>query len=112
MKPLRPILVGAVAAVLSACSSGGGDGGPPTITSVTISGDSTVVLKGTRQLTAVANAGGSPLTTGVTFVWPSSDTTRATVSSSGLASGVRLRTPPTTAHAGLHRTPTNHTTPP
>ena len=68
MKPFRPILVGAVAAVLSACGGGGGDGGPPTITSVTISGDSTVVLKGTRQLTAVANAGGSALTTGVTLL--------------------------------------------
>ncbi len=107
MKPFRPILLGAVAAVLSACGSGGGDGGPPTITSVTISGDSTVVLKGTRQLTAVANAGGSPLTTGVTFVWTSSDTTRATVSSSGLVSGVRLGTATITAQAVLNGTPTN-----
>ena len=76
------------------------------ITAVVVSGDSTVVLNGTRQLTATAMAGGSPLATGVTFQWTSSDTTRATVSSTGLASGVRLGTTSITARAVLNGTPT------
>jgi hypothetical protein len=40
---------------VAGCGGGdGGGGGPPTITSVVIDGDSTVVLAGTRQLTATA----------------------------------------------------------
>jgi len=76
------------------------------ITAVVLSGDSTVVLNGTRQLTATAMAGGAPLTTGVTFQWSSSDTTRATVSTTGLVSGVRLGTTSITARAVLNGTPT------
>lgn len=103
MKPFSLVVLGAVFA--AAC--GGGDGGgPPMITAVVVSGDSTVVLAGTRQLTATAMAGGSPLSTGVTFQWISSDTTRATVSSTGLVSGVRLGAATITARAVLNGTPT------
>lgn len=105
MKPFSLVVLGAALAVAGAC--GGGDGGgPPMITAVVVSGDSTVVLAGTRQLTATAMAGGSPLSTGVTFQWTSSDTTRATVSSSGLVSGVRLGSTSITARAVLNGTPT------
>ncbi len=94
--------------VVSACS-GGGDGGngPPTITAVVISGDSTVVLAGTRQLTASAMSGSTPVTSGVTFQWSSSDTTKATVSASGLVSGVRLGTAGVSALAVLNGTATS-----
>ena len=97
-----------VLVALAMIDCGGGDGGgPPVITAVLISGDSTVVLAGTRQLTATAMAGGSPLATGVTFQWSSTDTTRATVTSSGLVSGVRLGSSGITARAVLNGTPTN-----
>jgi len=93
-------------AVLTIGACGGGDGGPPTITSVVISGDSTVVLNGTRQLTATALAGSVPLSAGVTFLWSSSDTTRGRVSGSGLVTGVRLGTTTVTALAVLNGAPT------
>jgi hypothetical protein len=92
--------------LLSGCGGGDGGNGPPTITSVVVSGDSTVILAGTRQLTATAMAGSTPVSTGVTFQWFSSDTTRATVSPSGLVSGVRLGSTSVTALAVLNGTPT------
>jgi hypothetical protein len=93
--------------LLSGCGGGDGGNGPPTITSVVVSGDSTVILAGTRQLTATAMAGSTPVSTGVTFQWFSSDTTRATVSPSGLVSGVRLGSTSVTALAVLNGTPTS-----
>ena len=104
MKRFGLFLLGGLA--LSGCGGGGGDGGPPTITSVVVNGDSTVVLAGNRQLTATAMAGGTPVSTGVTFQWSSSDTTRATISASGLVSGVRLGRANITALAVLNGTPT------
>ncbi len=93
------------------CGGGGdgGGGGPPTITSVVVSGDSTVFLNGTRQLTATAQSGSTTVTTGVTFEWVSVDTTRATVSSSGLVAGVRLGSTDITARAVVNGTPTSVT---
>src|SRR2546425_4146396 len=91
------------------CGGGGGDGSPPTITAVTIGGDSTVFLNGTRQLTATAKAGSTTVTNGVTFEWLSADTTRAVVSASGLVSGVRLGATDITARAVLNGTPTSVT---
>lgn len=99
------LLLGGVLLMVD-CGGGGGGSGPPMITAVVISGDSTVVLAGTRPLTATAMAGGSPLTTGVTFQWSSADTTRATVSNTGVVSGVRLGTTAITARAVLNGTPT------
>ncbi|HEV8398437.1 MAG TPA: hypothetical protein VGQ18_01240 [Gemmatimonadales bacterium] len=98
------ILLGGV--VLGACGGGGGDGGPPTITSVVVSGDSTVVLAGSRQLTATALAGTTPISSGVTFQWFSSDTTRAIVTQVGLVVGVRLGNTGITALAVVNGTPT------
>jgi hypothetical protein len=99
------VLLGAL--LVSGCGGGDGGNGPPTITSVVVSGDSTVVLAGSRQLTATAFAGSTPVSTGVTFQWFSSDTTRATVSPSGLVSGVRLGSTNVTALAVLNGTPTS-----
>ena len=95
------VVIGGLA--VSACG-GGGDGGsgPPTITSVVINGDSTVVLAGTRQLTATAMSGATPVTSGVTFLWASGDTTRATVSGTGVVTGVRLGTAAISAVALLN----------
>jgi len=95
-------------AVVMGCGGGGGDGGggPPTITSVAINGDSTVILAGTRQLTATALSGSTPVSTGVTFQWASSDTTHATVSGTGLVTGVRLGSASVTALAVVNGTPT------
>ena len=103
------LLLGGVLLMVD-CGGGGGGSGPPMITAVAISGDSTVVLAGTRQLTATAMSGGTPVSTGVTFQWLSSDTTRATVSgsgSSGTVSGVRLGSTTITARAVLNGTPTS-----
>src|SRR5882762_1935910 len=84
---------------LTLVDCGGGDGGGPTvITAVLLSGDSTVVLAGTRQLVATAKSGASTVT-GATFEWSSSDTTRATVTNGGLVSGVRLGATLITARA-------------
>jgi hypothetical protein len=104
MKRFGLLLFGVLAAM-----SCGGDGGnnPPTITAVVVSGDSTVVLAGTRQLTAAAMAGGSTITNGVTFQWTSSDTTLATVGSTGLVSGRTRGTVTITALAVLNGTPTS-----
>ncbi len=106
MRRFRLILVGGLAGVVVGCGGGGGDGGPPTITSVVINGDSTVVLAGTRQLTAVALSGNVAVS-GFTFEWTSSDTTRARVSASGLVTGVRLGNTNITALAVLNGTPTS-----
>src|SRR3989441_1466490 len=108
MKRFSLLLVGA--GVLVGCGGGdGGGGGPPTITSVVVSGDSTVFLNGTRQLTATAKSGTTTVTNGVTFEWVSVDTTRAVVSASGLVSGVRLGATDITARAVLNGTPTSVT---
>jgi hypothetical protein len=105
MRRLSLILLGGLAA--GACGSGDNGNGPPTITSVVVSGDSTVIVAGTQQLTATAMAGSTPLATGVTFQWMSSDTTRARVSGSGLVTGVRPGSTNITARAVLNGTPTS-----
>ncbi|HEY3279890.1 MAG TPA: Ig-like domain-containing protein [Gemmatimonadales bacterium] len=92
---------------LALIDCGGGDGGGPTmITAVLISGDSTVALAGTRQLTATARSGSSPVSAGVSFDWVSSDTTLAKVSPAGLVSGRARGTVTITAFAVLNATPT------
>lgn len=98
---------------LALVDCGGGDGGgPPVITAVVVSGDSTVVLNGTRQLTATAMAGGSPISTGVTFQWLSSSGTTASVSpTGGLVSGLQLGSVTVTAQAVLNGTATGVVSP-
>src|ERR1044072_7637494 len=111
MRRFRLMLCGVV--VVAGCGGGSdGGGGPPTITSVVVSGDSTVLLAGTRQLTATALAGSTPVSTGVTFQWTSSDTTRGTVSSPGLASGGGLGNAAIRAQADLNGPPTGVPSPP
>ena len=100
------VVIGGLA--VSACG-GGGDGGngPPTVTAVIVSGDSTVVLAGTRQLTATAMSGATPVTSGITFLWASGDTTKATVSGTGIVTGVRRGTAAISAVALLNGVLTN-----
>ena len=80
------LLLGAALAI-AGCGS---DTGPSSLTSVVITGDSTVGLHGTLQLTGTALAGNRPVTTGLTFVWFSSDTTRLRVSQTGLVTALQL----------------------
>ena len=68
----------------------GSDPGPSSLSSVVITGDSTVGLNGTLQLTAIALAGNRPVTTGLTFVWFSSDSTKLRVSQTGLVTALQL----------------------
>jgi len=72
---------------MAACGS---DSGPSSLSSVVITGDSTVGLQGTMQLTATALAGNRPVLTGLTYVWISSDSARVRVSQTGLVTGVQL----------------------
>jgi len=93
----RFCLLLSAALTLAGC---GGDSGPSsTVTSVVITGDSTVDLNGTRQLTATALAGNTPITLGFTFVWISSDSTILRVSQTGLVTGRSLGTTSITATA-------------
>lgn len=90
------LLVGAALA-LAGC---GGDSGPSsTVTSVVITGDSTVDLHGTRQLTATALAGNTPITLGFTWLWLSSDSLVLRVSQTGLVTGTSLGSASITATA-------------
>lgn len=80
------LLLGAALAI-AGCGS---DPGPSSLTAVVITGDSTVGLHGTLQLTATALAGNRPVTTGLTFVWFSTDSTRLHVSQTGLVTALQL----------------------
>lgn len=116
MRRFSLVLWGGLAGA-AACGDGGGGGGdggngPPTITSVVVSGDSTVILAGTRQLTAAAFAGTTPVSTGVTFQWSSSDTSHILVTPSGEVWGFRLGSSNITARAVLNATPTSVTSTP
>jgi Big-like domain-containing protein len=84
--------------IASIAGCGGGDNGPSSITSVVITGDSTVVLNGTLQLTATALAGNVPLP-GVKIVWISSDSSKVAVSQTGLVRGLQLASATITAIA-------------
>lgn len=83
-------------ALLAACSSGTDSS---SITQVIVTGDSTVFLNGTLQLNATAWAGNAPLVGGVTFVWISSDSTKVSVSQTGLVKGLQLGSAQITATA-------------
>lgn len=83
-------------ATIAGC--GGGDTGPGTITSVVVTGDSTVVLNGTTQLTATVLAGNTPLA-GVPIVWISSDSSILHVSQTGVVTGLQLGSAAITAIA-------------
>lgn len=98
---MRAIRAGAVLALLAlgACG-GGGDSGPPAVATVTVSPPTAQVEAGlTTQLTASAqDSKGNSLSNPVT--WSSSATTIASVSSSGLVTGVAAGSATITAAAG------------
>ena len=108
MRRFRWVLAIGLVGAAACGGGGGGDGGPPTVTSVIINGDSTVIIAGTRQLSATAMSGNTTVP-GVTFLWSSSDTTRARVNSTGLVTGVRLGTAGISAEAVVSGTPTGVT---
>lgn len=87
---------------LSGCgggSSGGGSG--TTISSIAITPATASVATGaTQQFTAVAKDSAGATVSGVTFTWASSNTGVATISSSGLATGVAAGSANITAKAG------------
>ena len=91
----------AILALFCACG-GGSDTTTPTtvgpVTTVTVTGPSTtVVIGGTLQLTASPTDAHGNAVTGLTATWASSDQTVATVSASGLVSGVKAGTATITA---------------
>ncbi|HXI33296.1 MAG TPA: hypothetical protein VNH63_04385, partial [Gemmatimonadales bacterium] len=92
----------------ASCGGGDGGGGPAPVDLVTLSGDSTVVIAGTTALTAAASAGGAPATTGVTFLWTAKNG-NATVSLSGVVTGVARGTDTITAEAVQNGTSTGIT---
>jgi uncharacterized protein YjdB len=91
----RCCLLLGVALTIAGCSN---DTGPSSLSSVVITGDSTVGLNGTLQLTATALAGNVPVA-GLMFVWISSDSTNVRVSQTGLVTGVHLGSASITAVA-------------
>ena len=91
---------GAAIAVLALGACGGGDGGPPAVATVTITPPTAQVEAGlTTQLTAAAkDANGTTLSNPI--AWTSSALTIASVSATGLVTGVAAGTATITAAAG------------
>ncbi len=94
-------------AVLASCSGGGdkgvtnpnGGGPPPTLTSITISGGTTTTVGGTLQLSASPkDQTGAAFNSAVT--WETSSAFVATVSSTGLVTGIAAGQATITATAG------------
>jgi uncharacterized protein YjdB len=108
---MRRLLTAGLLWFAAASCGGGGDGGggPAPIDLVTLSGDTTVVLAGTTPLAAAASAGGVPATAGVTFQWSTSDGAKATVSPTGVVTGVARGSVTITAEAFHNGTTTGIT---
>ena len=87
------ILLPAGAGLLgTTCSSGGGDGATapaPTVASISVDPATKSILAGTTvQLAATGKSSDGTVLTGRLVTWSSSDSTLATVSASGLVTGV------------------------
>ena len=97
---MRAMCAGAAFAVLALGACGGGDSGPPAVATVTITPATAQVEAGlTTQLSAAAkDAQGTTLSNPIT--WSSGAATVATVSGSGLVTGVSAGTATITAAAG------------
>ncbi len=109
----RSIAAVAIAAGLLTACSGGGDkstptspgGGTPVLTSIAVSGGTATTVGGTLQLTASPkDQNGAAFNAAVT--WSTSSAFVATVSSSGLVTGVAAGQATITAMSGLISVPT------
>lgn len=73
---------------------------PPTVASITVSPSSpSIAVNARQQFTATAKDSGGNTISGVAFTWASSDTSVATINSSGLATGVSAGTTQISASA-------------
>lgn len=102
MKRNRPA-VAALAALFAACSGGDGptDPPPPTVSSVTVSpATHTLDMGATVQFTATAKDASGATVSGQTVTWSSSSTAVASISTSGLATGVAAGSTAITATVG------------
>lgn len=102
MRHALPLLLATVAA---ACPGGGGNGGtsppPPTVAQVTVTPDQVSVDAGaTAQLTATARTAAGALVAGAVVTWGSTNAGVATVSRSGLVTGVTPGSATVTASSG------------
>lgn len=91
MKKLTIVALAAVAGHLVACGGGGGGGqiGPTPVASVTVSPPAPQLTIGaTLQMSATAQDAAGGNLPGRTFTWTSDDTSKATVSATGLVRGV------------------------
>ena len=83
---------------------------PPSISSITVSpAPAFVVVKGTQQLTAVVRDANGAVIPNLTVVWQSNNATYATVSSTGLVTGVAVGTAVISASVGGYLGTTNVT---
>ena len=104
------LVTGVAAGTVTVTATSGGKSGNATVTvsaqpasvaSVTVSPPvDTIAASGTAQLTATTKDSVGNVLTGRAITWASSDTTRATVSSTGLVTGVAVGTCTITATSG------------
>jgi hypothetical protein len=99
--PLRPIAIAVAVIALSSCGGGGDSTSPKPVAQVTISPtSSSVVMGSTIQFTATVLDANDVTLTDRVVSWSSSNTSIATISSTGLAVSVAIGSTSITATAG------------
>jgi hypothetical protein len=87
------------------CGGGGGGGTTPTLSSIALSGTSSIVVGGTSQLSAIGTLSNGTTESVTPTSWSSSNTAFATVSSSGLVTAIAAGTVNITATFGGFTSP-------
>ena len=88
---MRTLFLSAAVALLASCGSSSKSSTGPGVTVATVTvtaATASVAVAATDQLTAVAKDASGNVVTGQTVTWSSSSTANATVSASGLVTGV------------------------